>query len=198
MLSCFFTDMTRLAEEMLRNSELQQKNTHLESQVKLLSNKKHSKPIFTVDKVRKCPIQDNFKYYTGFIYTQFLCIFNFLVPNKLECPFQWKKTISSVSKIEMCDQFLLVMMKLRLNLQFKHLANLFNISPQDAGSLFREWINYMFYRFGSVPTWPERDVLIQNMPSKFKEDFPTVMLILDGTELKIEKPSSLRSQSMLL
>lgn len=33
------------------------------------------------------------------------------------------------------------------------------------------------------------------MPCKFKEDFPNTIVILDGTELKLEKPSSLRSQS---
>ena len=90
---------------------------------------------------------------------------------------------------------LLTMVKLRLNLQFKHLADLFGISAQDAGALFRVWINYMFYRFGSVVVWPERQVLKDNMPKKFREDFPNTFLILDGTAIKVQKPSSLRSQS---
>ena len=87
------------------------------------------------------------------------------------------------------------MVKLRLNLQFKHLADLFGISAQDAGAVFRVWINYKFYRFGSVVVWPERQVLKDNMPKKFREDFPNTFLILDGTEIKVQKPSSLRSQS---
>ena len=77
-----------------------------------------------------------------------------------------------------------------INLEFKHLANLFGIYAQDAGALFRVWINYMFYRFGSVVVWSERQV-----PKKFREDFPNTFLILDGTEIKVQKPSSLRSQS---
>ena len=186
---------TRLAQEVMKNEELRRDNLDLKALITSKSKNNNSNPALTVEKVRDSPVRDNFKYYTGFVYIQFMCIFNFLVPNELECPFHWKKTISSVLKIKLQDQFLLVMIKLRLNLEFKHIANLFNISPQDAGSLFREWINFMYYRFGSVPLWPERDVIIKNMPSKFREDFPTVLLILDGTELKMEKPSSLRSQS---
>ena len=97
--------------------------------------------------------------------------------------------------MRLCDQFLMVLMKLRLNLEFIHLANLFCMSPSDAGLLFRNWMNYIFFRFGSDPIWPHRDTIIDNMPQKFRKDFPTTLVILDGTELKIERPSSLRSQS---
>jgi hypothetical protein len=100
-----------------------------------------------------------------------------------------------MNKLDLQNQFLLVLIKLRLNFEFKHLAFLFKITPYDSGTLFRNWVNFMYLRFGEVSLWPERDVSIENMPSKFKEDFPNTFLILDGTEIKVEKPSSLRSQS---
>ncbi|XP_053390346.1 uncharacterized protein LOC128553244 [Mercenaria mercenaria] len=59
---------------------------------------------------------------------------------------------------------------------------------------FREWINYMFYRFGSVPLWPGR-VIQEKMPKKFREEFPDTMIILDGTEIKLQPLSALRTQS---
>lgn len=52
----------------------------------------------------------------------------------------------------------------------------------------------MFHRFGSIPLWPNRDVLIRNMPPKFKEEFPTTFLIIDGTEIKVQRPTSLQFQ----
>lgn len=148
-----------------------------------------------METVRDSPIRDNFKYYTGFLYSQFLLIFKFLVPVSTKVPFTFTKTITSAKKISLQDQLLLTLIKLRLNFEFKHIAHLFKISPQDAGALFKNWINYMFHRFGSVPVWPEREDIISNMPKKFKEDFPSCFLILDGTELKLERPNSLRSQS---
>ena len=47
----------------------------------------------------------------------------------------------------------------------------------------------MFLRFGELCIWPHRDVLFENMPSKFKKDFPTTFAIVDC------KPSSLKAQS---
>jgi len=187
------TSQRLLAEQILQNENLRRENQQLKESSKSKPNK--AKQTFSVETIRDSHIKDNFKYYTGFVYIQFMNIFKFLVPNKFECPINFPRTISSISAIRMEDQFLLTMVKLRLNLQFKHLGNLFGISAQDAGALFRVWINYKFYRFGSVVVWPERQVLKDNMPKKFREDFPNTFLILDGTEIKVQKPSSLRSQS---
>lgn len=94
------------------------------------------------------------------------------------------------------DQFLLVMIKLRQNFDFKHLSHLFGISPQDCSTVFTNWLNNMFYRFGSVSIWLERKVLIQTMPSKFREEFSNALVIFDCTEVKIQRPSSLTKQSL--
>lgn len=94
------------------------------------------------------------------------------------------------------DQILLVMIKLRQNFNFKHLSHLFGISLQDCSTVFTNWLNYMFYRFGSVSIWLERKVLIQTMPSKFREEFSNALVIFDCTEVKIQRPSSLTKQSL--
>lgn len=94
------------------------------------------------------------------------------------------------------DQFLLVMIKLRQNFDFKHLSHLFGISLQDCSTVFTNWLNNMFYRFGSVSIWLERKVLIQTMPSKFREEFSNALVIFDCTEVKIQRPSSLTKQSL--
>lgn len=150
---------------------------------------------FCVKEVENSQIKDCFKYYTGFSPEQFLNIFNFLVQNKEEIPFRYTQSVKSTRSIPVQDQLLLTLMKLRLNFDNKHLAHLFLISAQDASLIFNNWINYMYFQFGSVPIWPSRQVIIENMPQKFKIDFPDTMVILDGTEMKIERPSSLTSQS---
>lgn len=185
----------QLGEQILQNENLRRDNSAIRKQ-KTLKQIFRANPVFSVESVRDSPIRDNFKYYTGFAYVRFMCIFKFLVPNRFECPVNFPRTLSSIANMKLEDQLFLTLVKLRLNLQFKHLAYLFGITVQDAGSLFRHWINYMFYRFGSVPIWPEREIIKQKMPPSFKDDFPNTLIILDGTELKLERPSSLRSQSM--
>ncbi|WAR15692.1 hypothetical protein MAR_005797 [Mya arenaria] len=46
-----------------------------------------------------------------------------------------------------------------------HLGQLFSISQQDASAIFNNWIQYLFFRCGSVPIWPHRDIItISHMP----------------------------------
>lgn len=61
--------------------------------------------------------------------------------------------------------------------------------------MFTQLINYMFFRLGSLDIWPHREILIENMPESYKKDFPNTLVIIDCTELKVQKPSSLHRQS---
>lgn len=93
------------------------------------------------------------------------------------------------------DQFSLVMIKVRQNFDFKNISHLFGFARQECSTVFTDWLNDMFYRFGSVSIWPEREVLIQNMSPKFRDEFPYTLVFIDGTEVKIQSPSSLTKQS---
>lgn len=53
----------------------------------------------------------------------------------------------------------------------------------------------MYDSLGKLSIWPHRDVISENMQAKFKEEFPNTFAILDCTELKIQRPSSLVLQS---
>lgn len=92
-------------------------------------------------------------------------------------------------------QLLLVLMKLRQNLDLNDLAYRFQIPERSAGTLFNSWVDYMFDVLGELPVWPHRDTIISQMPDKYKINFGTTLAILDCTEVKIERPSSLLQQS---
>ena len=53
----------------------------------------------------------------------------------------------------------------------------------------------MYLKLGYLSWWPSRNVIFDNMPQKYKYDFPTSMAIIDCTEIKTETPSSLKAQS---
>ena len=98
-------------------------------------------------------------------------------------------------KLPVEDEFLMFMMKLKLGLTNLDLAIRFYISQGRVSNLVNSWLIYLYTFFGKLKIWPHRDVIIEQMPSKFKEEYPSTMIIIDCTELKIECPSSLLKQS---
>lgn len=49
------------------------------------------------------------------------------------------------------------------------------------------------FRLGGLDIWPHRETF-ENIPESYKKDFPNTLVIIDCTELKVQKPSSLHRQ----
>ncbi|KAK0143488.1 putative nuclease HARBI1 [Merluccius polli] len=146
-------------------------------------------------------ISNYFRYCTGFTYDQFndLCTV-FAVPNTYTAPqtfvpLTYKRVDREINDMPLRHQLLLVLMKFHQNLELKDLAYRFQIPERSTGTLFNSWVDYMFGVLGELPAWPHRDTIISQMPDKYKINFGTTLAILDCTEVKIERPSSLVLQS---
>lgn len=98
-------------------------------------------------------------------------------------------------KLSVADEFLMVLMKLRMGLSHLDLAERFDLSESKVSSIIITWINYLYIILGSLKIWPSRDIIIKNAQEEFREKYPTTVIILDATELKIQTPSSLLKQS---
>ena len=133
-------------------------------------------------------------YYTGYSKEQFDDIYIFLVPTA-DDPIKWTKSIKGSKVLPTSDQVLLTLIKLRQNFDFQHISHLFEISSQDCSAIFTHWINYMFFRLGGLVIWLHMDTITEHMPENYKKDFPNTFVIIDCTELKVQKPSSLHRQS---
>ena len=57
------------------------------------------------------------------------------------------------------------------------------------------WTNYLYFLRGSLPIWPSREQVNKTMPRSFQDAFPTVRVIIDCTEIKVQTPSSLTLHS---
>ena len=57
------------------------------------------------------------------------------------------------------------------------------------------WINLMYHTFKSIEVFPSWHIVKQYMPAIFKKDYPNTRIIIDATEFRLERPSSLLSQS---
>lgn len=96
------------------------------------------------------------------------------------------------------NALLLTLCRLRHGFGLKDLAMRFNISLQSAGIVFNNMLDIMYFKFCQVSIWPHRDVSISKMPKDVKKkDFPTTLIIIDGTEIKTQVPNALGLHSQL-
>jgi hypothetical protein len=116
----------------------------------------------------------------------------FLFPNDETIPVTYKEKRKEVQDMKLSEQLFLVLCRLRNGRHIKDLAYRFNIKQHSASLIFNSVIHYMYLKLGSLSYWPHRDVIIDNMPKQYSDEFPT---IIDCTEIRIEKPKSWKSQS---
>ncbi|CAH3031580.1 unnamed protein product, partial [Pocillopora meandrina] len=146
-----------------------------------------------------CPEREvkYFSHFTGFkSYKRFRMVLEFFLPDlNRSYVVSWDSKGTKQVNLSVEDDFLLVLMKLRLGLSTIDLAVRFNVSEATVSKLFTTWINYLYVHLGDLKIWPHRNVIIANMPPNFKEKYPITVIIIDATELRIQTPSSLLRQS---
>ena len=104
-------------------------------------------------------------------------------------------TRPTAHKLSVEDEYLLVLMKLRMGLSVIDLAERFSVSQSTVNNIFLTWINYLHVTLGSLKIWPHGDIILQNSPGEFLGKYPDNIIIIDATELKIQVPSALQKHS---
>lgn len=107
------------------------------------------------------------KFYTGLpAWVIFLHLFMFLSPFILQ-----------PRALSLMDEFLLTLMRLRLNLMLEDLAYRFRVSSSTASRIFLKWLDLMYARLKFLVAWPSRDIMEENMPMVFKQlHVPSVLM----------------------
>ena len=99
--------------------------------------------------------------------------------------------VSARSTLSKWQQFILVLMKLRLDLPVQDLAYRFGISTSTVSRIFLLWIDNIYTLLESTLVWPQREDLVESMPMEFRKHFGTkVISIIDCFEVFIDKPSN--------
>ncbi|KAL2092960.1 hypothetical protein ACEWY4_010272 [Coilia grayii] len=155
----------------------------------------------TPETISNCNVPKYLKYCTGYSYDKFnkLCAF-FRIPStatntQTRSPVTYHRVDQQINLMPLRQQFLLVLMKLRQNFDLKELAFKFQIPERTVSTVLNSWIDFMYGRLGNMSVWPHRDSITENMPDNYREEFPSTFAILDCTEIKTEKPTSLLLQS---
>ena len=149
----------------------------------------------------------DFRFYTGFPnYSCFKAFYDYLSPACEHLMYFGTHTTPVTSESQnKCgkprslspeQELFLVLVRLRLGLLIQDIAHRFNISASHVSRIFKTWIIYLHHRLRSLPIWPSRIFIDENMPPCFQQVYPKTRVIIDCTEIFIEMPSSCRSQSI--
>ena len=88
-------------------------------------------------------------------------------------------------------------MKLRLNLMDEDLAFRFGVHCSTVSRYFHQVLDVMAVKTAPFIKWPDRDTLRQTMPTAFRKFFKKCAVIMDCTEIFIERPSDLLAREQV-
>ena len=82
------------------------------------------------------------------------------------------------------QQFLMVLMKLCLNLGNQDLAYRFGVHQSTVARYFNRWLDILYAKLSVFVSWPEREVLLKTIPMEFRKKFRkcTLKYLLNGLE----------------
>ena len=108
--------------------------------------------------------------------------------NKSNSPFYTKRGPKRNLTPE--QEFFLVLVRLRLGLLEEDLAYRAGVSTTSFSRIWITWLDFLHSKFRAFPIWPSKSCVQKTMPSCFKESYPNTSVIIDCTEIFIERPSS--------
>ena len=93
------------------------------------------------------------------------------------------------------SEFLMTLMKLRLNLKNKDLAYRFGVCESVVTHTVHKWLNILYMALKFLIRWPDRDELRKTLPECFRGQFDKVVVIIDCTEVYIERATNVLARS---
>lgn len=98
-------------------------------------------------------------------------------------------------KLDQKDEFLMVLMRFRLDLTVHFLAILFGILPSTCSEIVTTWVRFLARTLKPLIVWPNKPTIKNNLPQQFKKKCPRLRCIIDCTEIFIERPRSMDLQA---
>ena len=104
--------------------------------------------------------------------------------------------VKTPTKLTQFQEFMLTLIKLRLNPPMEDLAYRFGVSLPTVSRIFHKWLVILDKRLRPLIKWPEREDLRKTIPECFQEAFGAkVAVVIDCFEVFIERPSALLTRA---
>ena len=97
--------------------------------------------------------------------------------------------------LSLLDECFLVLVRLRLGLLERDLADRFGISESTVSRICKSSMRLLRLELEPLMNWPHKEQIVDFMPAIFKAKYPDVVVIIDCTEIKMETPSAQDNQS---
>ena len=94
------------------------------------------------------------------------------------------------------NEFFMVLCRLKVGLLEDDLAVRFGICQSAVSQIINTWIRFMFFRFKELDLFPSKEIVKLHMPECFVKKCPSTTLIIDATEIYIEKPNNPEAQQV--
>ena len=101
------------------------------------------------------------------------------------------------SSCSVFEQFLMVLIRLRLNAGVQDLGYQFNIHPSTVCHDFNKWLDVLYTKLQVFINWPDRANLLKTMPMVFRKAFQSCAIIIDCFEVFVERPTSLKARAQM-
>ena len=97
---------------------------------------------------------------------------------------------------ENCQEFTMVLLRLRLGLLERDLAHRFKVSVSTVSVILSSWIRFMRAELEPLCIhWPTKQQIKSFMPKQFQKLRPELVSIIDCTEIRMDSPSSLDNKA---
>ena len=139
------------------------------------------------------------KFYTGFgSYDHLLTFYDFLGPSVNQLNYWGVKERTAERremKLDPINQLFLSLVKLRLNLKERDLAQRFGVSVSTVSRYFITWISFLYSHLREIDWMPDPQQVKSTLPHIFRDKYATTYIIIDGSEIFLETSSDLQLQS---
>lgn len=161
-------------------------NTGLET-IKKLKDKVSNSSIFSEQFLKN---DDAVKFYTGLPSFEVLkTIFDFVAP-------PIKILNKNPQKLTNFQEFMIVLVKLRLDSPLQDFAYKFGVSLSTISRILLKWLTILDIKLKPFIKWPDREVLWLSTPACYLASFgKKIVVIIDCFEIFIERPSNLEGRA---
>lgn len=105
-----------------------------------------------------------------------------------------KKKPGKQRLLTIMEEFILTLVRLRLGLLSRHLSDIFGVSEGSVSKVFTTWVCFLSTVFRDILLkWPCEEDIKKTLPRSFCK-FPSTRIIIDCTEIFLQKPTSPSAQ----
>jgi hypothetical protein len=98
-------------------------------------------------------------------------------------------------KLSLFQEYIMTLVRLRLGLDTYFLGLLFGVSQTRVSQVFSTWINILHQVMSPLIKWPSKLKIQKYMPLCFKLKYPHTRVIIDCTELYVQRAKNPTAQS---